>query len=155
MFEAALHTSGSSALTPLIPFLPLLGAAVLLLTGKRWPGRSSGWLASGLVGASFVISLVLLFDLMGLAGASRLHITTLWEWIGAGAFHVDVAFRADALSVVMALTVTGVATMIHVYAIDYMEGDPRFSRFFAYMNLFVFFMLVLVLADNFLLLYVG
>jgi NADH-quinone oxidoreductase subunit L len=107
------------------------------------------------VGGSFVLSLILLFDLIGLPAEARLHVTTLWQWIGAGSFHVDVAFRADPLSALIALTVTGVATMIHVYGIDYMEGDPRFSRFFGYMNLFVFFMLVLVLANNFLLLYVG
>jgi NADH-quinone oxidoreductase subunit L len=155
MFAEALFASGSSSLTPLIPLFPLIGAAVLLLTGNRWKGRSAGWLASGLVGASFLVSLVLLFDLLGLDAESRLRITTVWDWVSAGQFHVDVAFRADPLSVVMALTVTGVATMIHVYSIDYMEGDPRFSRFFGYLNLFVFFMLVLVLADNFLLLYLG
>jgi NADH-quinone oxidoreductase subunit L len=82
-------------------------------------------------------------------------VTSAWTWIHVGAFDVSVAFRADPLSVVMALTVTGVGSMIHLYAIDYMDGDPRFHRFFGYMNLFVFFMLVLVLADNFLLLYLG
>ncbi|HEX9237052.1 MAG TPA: proton-conducting transporter membrane subunit, partial [Actinomycetota bacterium] len=142
-------------MTPFIALLPLLGAATLLLTGKRWHGRSAGWLASFLVGVSFVLSLALLFQLLGRDARVRLMTTTVWSWISAGRFHVDVAFRADPLSVVMALTVTGVATMIHIYAIDYMEGDPGFSRFFGYMNLFVFFMLVLVLANNFLLLYLG
>jgi NADH-quinone oxidoreductase subunit L len=143
------------ALIPFIPLLPLAGAAVLLLTGKRWRGASAGWLGSATIGGSFVLALVVFLDLVSKPSAGRLLVKPLYEWIAAGAFHVDVAFRVDALSAVMALTVTGVATLIHVYSIDYMREDPRYSRFFGYMNLFVFFMLVLVLADNFLLLYVG
>ncbi|MFN2589490.1 MAG: NADH-quinone oxidoreductase subunit L [Actinomycetota bacterium] len=155
MLAASTAAPGSTILTPLIPLLPLIGAVTLLLTGKRWRGRSGGWMASGLVGASFVVALVVLFDLLGLDAESRLGVTSVWDWVSVGRFHVDVAFRADPLSTVMALTVTGVGALIHVYSIDYMEGDPRFNRFFGYMNLFVFFMLVLVLADNFLLLYLG
>jgi NADH-quinone oxidoreductase subunit L len=145
------------SLAPLIPTIPLAGAAVLLLTGWRWRDNAPGWLASGTIAAAFVVALVVFFDLVSKPAGMRnpgAH-TALFDWIGVGAFHVSVAFRVDPLSMVMALTVTGVGTMIHVYSIDYMHGDPRFARFFAYMNLFVFFMLVLVLADNFLLLYVG
>jgi NADH-quinone oxidoreductase subunit L len=144
-------------LAPLIPALPLAGAALLLFTGRRWRGHAAGWLASGAVASAFVVSLIVFFDLTGTPVAMRnpgAH-PQLFDWITSGAFHVSVAFRVDPLSMVMALTVTGIGTMIHVYAIDYMDGDPRYARFFAYMNLFVFFMLVLVLADNFLLLYVG
>src|SRR5205085_2756047 len=79
----------------------------------------------------------------------------VWTWIPVGSFHADVNLRVDPLSIVMALVVTGVGSLIHVYAIGYMRGDRRYQRFFAQLNLFVFFMLLLVLADNFLVLYVG
>jgi NADH-quinone oxidoreductase subunit L len=139
----------------LILLFPLIGAAVLLLSAKRWRGASAGWLASLLVAASFVASLAMLFQLTGKPTADRLAVSNLWDWITVGRFHVEVAFGADQLSAVMVLTITGVATFIHLYSINYMDGDPRFARFFGYMNLFVFFMLVLVLANNLLVLYVG
>jgi NADH-quinone oxidoreductase subunit L len=142
-------------LTGLIPALPLAGAAVLLVSGKRWRNASAGWLASALVAGSFVISAVVFFRLLALPEAHRVSIGHFFAWITSGAFHVNVDLRADPLSVVMALTVSGVATLIHVYSIDYMHADPRFARFFGYMNLFVFFMLILVLANNFLVLYLG
>ncbi len=139
----------------LIPLLPLAGAAVLLPTGKRWRGSSAGWLGTAMVAGSFATALFVLTDLLSLPSGQREFVKILYRWIPVGSFNLDVAFRVDPLSMVLALTVTGVATMIHIYAIDYMHGDPRFGRFFGYMNLFVFFMLVLVLADNYLLLYVG
>ncbi len=138
----------------IVPLFPLTGALVLLLTGRRWRGLLSGWFASFLVGASFVSTIVLLLDFLGGDGEAAL-VNRLYQWVAAGSFSVDVAFRVDPLALVMALTVSGVATLIHIYSIDYMRGDPRFARFFAYLNLFVFFMLVLVLANNFLLLFVG
>jgi NADH-quinone oxidoreductase subunit L len=139
----------------LIPLFPLMGAAVLLLTGRRWRGESAGWLASGLVAGSFVVTVVEFFHLLSQPAAGRLEVTHLFDWIQVGRFSVAATLRADPLSIVMALTVTGVGALIHVYSIDYMHGDPRYRRFFAYMNLFVFFMLMLVLADNFLVLYLG
>jgi NADH-quinone oxidoreductase subunit L len=139
----------------LVPALPLVGAAVLLLTGRRWAGRSAGWLGAVLVAGSLVVSLVILAELLGSPAHDRLASVELFEWITAGRFAVDVQLRVDPLSVVMMLTVTGVGALIHLYSIDYMAGDPRYARFFGYMNLFVFFMLILVLADNFLLLYLG
>ncbi len=142
-------------LLPLIPLIPLVGGAALLLGGKRFRSEWAGRFASLAVAASFVIAVNALLQLTGRPSDDRVILSNLWDWITVGTFHVEVAFRADPLSVVMALTVTGVGTLIHVYAIDYMRGDPRYPRFFAYMNLFVFFMLVLVLANNFLLLYVG
>jgi NADH-quinone oxidoreductase subunit L len=144
-------------LAPLIPAIPLAVAALLLFTGRRWRGHAAGWLASGAVAGAFVVALIVFFGLTGKPVSMRnpgAH-PQLFDWIAVGSFQVSVAFRVDPLSMVMALTVTGVGTMIHVYAVDYMDGDPRYARFFAYLNLFVFFMLVLVLADNFLLLYVG
>ena len=143
------------SLTFVIVLVPLGAAAILLLTGRRWPGASAGWLASAAVAASFGCSVAMLAGLLGKPAADRTVVKVLYEWFAAGSFHVTVSLRADPLSTIMALTVTGVGTMIFVYAIGYMAGDPRFPRFFAYMSLFVFFMLLLVLADNFLLLYVG
>jgi len=138
----------------LIPVLPLAGAAVNLFLGKRL-GKAAGWLAAGLVAAAFVIAVAALFDLLSLPADQRVHVVDAFDWISVGSFSVDVAFRADPLSMTMTLVVTGVGALIHVYAIGYMEHDPRFGTFFAYMNLFVFFMLMLVLADNYLLLYLG
>jgi NADH-quinone oxidoreductase subunit L len=142
-------------LAPLIPALPLAGAAILLLTGKRWRGSAAGWLASLLVAGAFAVATVVFVDLISDPSAERLTHVKLFDWIAVGSFEVAVQFRVDPLSIVMALTVTGVGALIHIYSIDYMHGDPRYGRFFGYMNLFVFFMLVLVLADNFLLLYLG
>jgi NADH-quinone oxidoreductase subunit L len=138
----------------LIPVLPLAGAAVNLFLGRRL-GKAAGWLAAGLVGAGFVIAVAALFDLLALPADQRVHVVDAFDWISVGSFSVDVAFRVDPLSLTMTLVVTGVGALIHVYAIGYMERDPRFGTFFAYMNLFVFFMLMLVLADNYLLLYLG
>jgi NADH-quinone oxidoreductase subunit L len=108
-----------------------------------------------LVAAAFAVTLGLFVDLIAKPSGARVAHVKVFEWVAVGAFRVAVQFRVDPLSIVMALTVTGVGALIHVYSIDYMHGDPRFARFFGYMNLFVFFMLVLVLADNFLLLYLG
>ncbi len=138
----------------LVPALPLVGAAVNLFFGKRL-GRHAGWLGSATVAAAFVIALFVLWDLAELPAGARLFVRHLFGWISVGAFRVGANFRVDPLSVTMVLVVTGVGALIHVYAIGYMHGDPRYGRFFAYMNLFVFFMLTLVLADNFLLLYLG
>src|SRR5437870_9713878 len=121
--------------------------------GRRM--RDSGVVASLAVGASFVVSVVLLFTLLGRSSSNRLLVQHVWSWIHVGSFSADVNLRIDPLSIVMALVVTGVGCLIHVYAIGYMQHDPKYDRFFAQLNLFVFFMLLLVLADNFLLLYVG
>ncbi|MDP8956290.1 MAG: NADH-quinone oxidoreductase subunit L [Actinomycetota bacterium] len=145
----------SAAVVALIPLLPLIASAVLLLTGRRWRGRSAGWLGSFVVAGSFVLSLLTLFSLLGNPAESRAFVTHLFDWMDVGLLRVGMDLRIDQLSMVMALSVTGVGAVIHFYSIEYMDGDPRYSRFFGYMNLFVFFMLVLVLADNFVLLYLG
>jgi NADH-quinone oxidoreductase subunit L len=138
----------------LIPALPLGGAAVNLFFGRRL-GKAAGWIASATVGLAFAIGVAVLTDLLSLPAEQRQHVVELFQWIDAGRFSLRVSFLTDPLSVTMVLVVTGVGALIHVYAVGYMEGDPRFGRFFAYLNLFVFFMLVLVLADNYLLLYLG
>jgi NADH-quinone oxidoreductase subunit L len=138
----------------LIPLLPLAGAGVNLFLGRRL-GKAAGWLASGLVGLGFVVAVATLLDLLGLPADQRVHVADLFDWISVGTFSVDVALRVDPLSITMTLVVTGVGALIHLYAVGYMDHDPRFGTFFAYLNLFVFFMLMLVLADNYLLLYLG
>jgi NADH-quinone oxidoreductase subunit L len=147
-------TSSSFDLVWLIPALPLAGAAINLFAGKRL-GRVAGWLASALLAASFAISVAILTHMIGLPDDSRLFVQHLFDWITVGTFHAAADLRIDPLSVTMILVVTGIGTLIHVYAIGYMHGDPRYGRFFAYMNLFAFFMLVLVLAEDYLLLYLG
>jgi NADH-quinone oxidoreductase subunit L len=139
-----------------IPLVPLLGFLVLGLGGWRWRSEKLlGAIGSGTVGVSFVLSLITFFWLASLPEAERTHTTTLYSWLITGNFRVDIAFQVDPLSLVFALVVTGVGFLIHVYSIGYMHGDRGFWRFFAYLNLFIFMMLVLVLANNLLLTFVG
>jgi NADH-quinone oxidoreductase subunit L len=138
----------------LVPALPLAGAVVLLVAGRPLR-RIAGGLASVTVGAAFVVSVLVLVDLLGASEAERTLTVNVFEWISVGSFQAPFELRVDPLSMVMGLTVTGVGFLIHVYSIDYMHGDARYSRYFAYLNLFVAAMLVLVLANNFVVLYVG
>jgi NADH-quinone oxidoreductase subunit L len=138
----------------LVPALPLAGAAVNLFIGRRL-GRSAGVLAAATVTGAFVLSAVVVLDLVKAPGDERLFVRHLFDWIHVGAFSVGADLRLDVLSAVMILVVTGVGALIHVYAIGYMGGDPRYGRFFSYLNLFVFFMLMLVLGANYLVLYLG
>jgi NADH-quinone oxidoreductase subunit L len=138
----------------LVPLLPLMGAAINLFLGKRL-GRYAGWLAVAMALVSFTIAALAVRDLLSLPETSRLYVVHLFDWIAVGSFNVAVDLRLDALSATMILVVTGIGALIHIYAIGYMHGDPRYGRFFAYMNLFVFFMLMLVLGANFLVLYLG
>src|SRR5919198_231777 len=148
------HTPGVFNLLWLIPALPLIGSIVNAIFGRRLR-RLAGVVASAAVGLSFVVSVAVLFGLLSYPSAGRIFVQHLYTWVPVGSLHVGADLRADPLSVTMALAVTGVSTLIHVYSIGYMEGDPRYARYFAQLNLFVFFMLTLVLAENFLLLYVG
>jgi NADH-quinone oxidoreductase subunit L len=138
----------------LIPALPLAGAGVNLFFGRRLKG-ATGPVASALVVAGFVVGVAVLLDLLALPAEERAHAVELFDWISAGTFDLRAGILVDPLSMTMVLVATGVGALIHVYAIGYMEHDPRSDRFFAYLNLFVFFMLMLVLADNYLLLYLG
>jgi NADH-quinone oxidoreductase subunit L len=139
----------------LIPLLPLFGFLVNGLGLKWMPRKAAGYLACGVVGAAFAIGVGALLELIKLPLADRSVTHLLFPWIVAGDFHVNVAFMWDPLSAVMTLIVTGVGFLIHVYSLGYMAHDEGFKRYFAYLNLFMFAMLVLVLADNFLLLFVG
>ena len=138
----------------LIPALPLAGAVALLLFGNRLRGLAGG-LASLLVGASFVVAVLVFQDLLSRADDARTAVVHVFDWIAAGSFTAPFELRVDQLSMVMVLTVTGVGFLIHLYSMDYMHDDPRYPRYFAYLNLFVAAMLILVLANNFVLMFVG
>ena len=105
--------------------------------------------------ASFVVAVGAYFDLLSKPTDERSHVVTLFEWLPVGSLHVDMAFLADPLSITMCLFVTGIGALIHLYAIGYMHGDPKFSKFFIYMNLFAFSMLMLVLGENLLVTFLG
>jgi len=134
--------------------LPLAGAAVLLLGGRA----TDAWghlLGCATVIAAFVCSAALFAHLLGRTADDRVVHETLFRWVPAGALRVDFGLQLDALSVCFALLITGVGALIHLYSVGYMADDPDRRRFFAYLNLFVAAMLVLVLADNYLGLYLG
>jgi len=137
----------------LVPALPLAGAVTLMLFGKRIREPIAGWVATALVGLSFVWTVVMFLALRDVE--PRAHETIIWKLVPAGGFDVQLGFLADPLSITFALFVTGVATLIHLFSIGYMHGDERFSRFFAYLNLFVAAMLVLVLGNGFLITFLG
>jgi NADH-quinone oxidoreductase subunit L len=136
------------------PLFPLLGFLWCVAFGRIWP-RFSGWLATIAIGASFVVVVEAFFGILALAPADRVRVGTLYDWIHSGALSIPMNIYVDPLTVVMLLVVSGVSFLIHLYATAYMAGDRGFGRFFAYLNLFVFSMMVLVLAGNFVLLMVG
>ncbi|MFG2816372.1 NADH-quinone oxidoreductase subunit L [Streptomyces sp. NPDC048410] len=133
---------------------PLLGAVVLLLGGRRLDAVGH-WVGTLLSTASFGIGLALFAGLIGEDPEHRTWTQHLWNWISVGNFQADVTLRLDQLSMTFVLLITGVGSLIHLYSIGYMEHDERRRRFFGYLNLFLAAMLLLVLADNYLLLYVG
>ncbi len=145
---------GVFSLLWLIIALPALGAAVLLLGGRR-TDRWGHLLGVATVAGSFVLSLVAFITLLGRGEEDRSIVQQLYTWIEAGSFRVEAALLYDPLSALFLLLITGVGGIIHVYSVGYMEHDPRRRRFFAYLNLFVAAMLVLVLADNYLLVFLG
>ena len=151
---AATPAGGVLSLGWLLVALPAVSAAVLLLAGRR-SDRRGHWLGVLAPGLSFVVGLVALIELLGRPAAERVVDVHLFSWIPAGAFTLDAGLRLDPLSLTFVLLVTFVGTLIHVYSVAYMEHDVDRRRFFAYLNLFVAAMLLLVLADSYLLLFVG
>ncbi|MFE2373985.1 NADH-quinone oxidoreductase subunit L [Streptomyces sp. NPDC059398] len=133
---------------------PLLGAAVLLCGGRRFD-RAGHLLGTVFAAASFVLAAVLFVNMLGKNADHRTLHQHLFSWIPVGGFRADAAFQLDQLSMTFVLLISGVGTLIHIYSIGYMEHDERRRRFFGYLNLFLAAMLLLVLADNYLLLYVG
>jgi NADH-quinone oxidoreductase subunit L len=139
----------------LVPALPLAGFLLLVLFGRRLAEPKAGWLAATMCGASFFVTLLVFLDMVSKSAEERSHVVRVFSWIPVGSLQVDLAFLADQLSITMALFVTGIGTLIHLYAIGYMHGDPKFSKFFIYLNLFVFSMLMLVLGENLLVTFLG
>lgn len=139
----------------LIPAFPLLGMIINAFFGHLLPRAVSGAIACAAIFLSFVVSVLGFLTLTGLPAEERLLHVRAFTWISTGSFDTGVAFMLDPLSSVMTLVVTGIGFLIHVYSMGYMSHDERYHRFFVYMNMFVFFMLTLVLADNFLLMFVG
>ena len=136
----------------LIPVLPLVGASINGLLGKRFSRQTVSAIALGFCGAAFAMALWIVSQYSSL---TLPHIERLASWIRAGDFQADFAFYLDQLSLVMLLVVTGVGFLIHIYSVGYMWEEGGFYRFFAYLNLFMFFMLTLILASNYLLMFVG
>ncbi|HUP00011.1 MAG TPA: NADH-quinone oxidoreductase subunit L [Gemmatimonadota bacterium] len=141
----------------LVPVLPLAGVLVNGLLGRRLGKRAVSLIGPGVVGAAFAAALVIFLALLGRPADDRTLSQTLYTWLSAGDFSATVGFLVDPLSATLMLVVTGVGFLIHVYSAGYMhaEDDAGFARYFAYLNLFTFAMLLLVMADNFLLLFVG
>jgi NADH-quinone oxidoreductase subunit L len=136
----------------LIPAFPLAAFLIDGLFGRRWLHKWTGIIASVAVGASALVAIGVFLEVLG--GAERTTVR-LYEWIGVGDFHINVAALVDPLSSVMLLVVTVVSFLIFVYSNGYMEHDHGFARFFTWLSLFVFAMLILVMADNYLLMFVG
>jgi NADH-quinone oxidoreductase subunit L len=139
----------------LIPAFPLLGFVAILIFGRKLGEPGAGWLATLAMGGSFASAVVVFIGLVNEPEEERRFVQTLWEWVPAGDFSVDVGFLVDPLSVTMTLFITGVGALIHLYSIAYMHGDKNFSKFFLYLNLFAFSMLMLVLGDNMLITFLG
>lgn len=138
--------------TWLVPLLPLIGFLIVGLLNKRLSKGITGVIASGSVLGSFVISVLIFIELLNGAPAQTV---TVFEWITAGALKINFAFLVDQLSSLFLLVITGVGFLIHLYSTGYMHEDEGFQRFFAYLNLFVFFMLLLVLGSNYIIMFVG
>jgi len=139
----------------LIPAFPLAGFLVILLFGRRLGDPKSGYLATAAVFASFGVAAGIYLELLSRPEEERQTIVTLFSWFPVGTFQVDLAFLVDPLSIGMCLFVTFIAGWIHMFAVGYMHGDPKFSKFFLYMNLFVFSMTILVLGENLLVTFLG
>ncbi|HST56043.1 MAG TPA: NADH-quinone oxidoreductase subunit L [Solirubrobacteraceae bacterium] len=139
----------------LVLAFPLLGTIVIGLGYRSLPGRSAGWIATGAIFLSFLAALGALISLQGHAPEQRQLVSSLWDYARTAGIDAQLSILVDPLSVFMILIVSGVSTLIHLYSVSYLDQDRGFARYFAYLNFFVFSMLLLLLAGNFLLLVVG
>jgi len=139
----------------IIPLLPLLGAALNGIFGRNWPRAATNSVALGTTGLSFLATAELAREFFGLAASQIPWTHSYFTWIAAGTLRADYALQVDQLTLLMLLIVTGVGWLIHLYSTGYMHDDAGYRRFFTYLNLFMFFMLTLVLAANYTLLFVG
>ena len=139
----------------LIPAIPLLGFLVLALFGPKLSRRAIGYIGSGSIGIVALLTIITGIEFNKSLPGLKSYSVVVWEWINAGNLKANISFSLDALSLVFCFVITFVGFLIHVYSIEFMAKDEGFSRFFAYMNLFVGSMLILVLADDILLMYLG
>jgi NADH-quinone oxidoreductase subunit L len=139
----------------LVPALPFASAALLLFFGKRMSRSAVIGFGCGSIGASAVVTMLIAWQFLSQPPAGGSFTQTLWTWMSVGGFQPSIAFYLDALSLIFLLVVTFVSFFIHIYSVEYMDGDEGFSRFFGFMNLFVASMVTLVLGDNLLLLLLG
>jgi NADH-quinone oxidoreductase subunit L len=138
-----------------MPLLPLVGFVVLVFAGRRLGDPIAGIIGTVAVAASFIIACLCLGSLSGEPSAHRIFLDNYFTWFHVGGLTVPVGIQVDPLSITMCMFITGVSALIHLYSIGYMKGDPDYPKFFLYLNLFVFSMLVLVLSNNLLLTFVG
>src|SRR3954469_9381957 len=139
----------------LVLLFPLVGCIVTGLGYQRLPGRTTGIIATTAIGLSFVNGIAMLVQLLDKPTEQQHLASSLWDYASAGGLDIQLGIFVDPLSVFMVLVVTGVSTLIHLYSVAYMDSDRGYARFFSYLNFFVFSMLLLVLAGNFVLLIVG
>src|SRR5580700_11167425 len=135
--------------------LPLAGFLVLVTVGRRLGDPVAGWVGTVAVGGAFVVACIVLAGLIGLPADHRVVVHTYFTWFSSGGLSVPVGTLVDPLSMTMCMFVTGVSALIHLYSIGYMKSDRDYTKFFVYLNLFVFSMVLLVLANNLLLTFVG
>ena len=139
----------------LVLAFPLAGTLLVSLGWRRLPGRSAGWIAASMIGLSFLASIGALIQLLGDPVDARQHTSSLYDYASAGGLNIQLNVLVDPLSVFMMLVVSGVGALIVAYSIGYMDGDDEERRYFAYMALFVFSMLLLVQGGNLLMLLIG
>ena len=139
----------------LIPAFPLFGFLTLLLLGRRFSEPLAGYFATAMVFVSWIVAVAVYFDLVAKPEEERSVTVTLFSWLPVGDLQIDMAFLADPLSITMCLFVLGIGGLIHLFAVGYMHGDPKFSKFFLYLSLFIFSMTLLVLGENLLVTFLG
>src|SRR5581483_3639162 len=135
--------------------LPLASAIAITVAGTAIPRRVAGWISTATTAGAFVAAVVSFADMWSKAPQSRGQVTTSWTWLSAGPYHFGLSLLVDQLSIVMMLIVSGIGALIVAYSVGYMDGDDEERRYFAYMSLFVFSMLLLVEGGNLLLLLAG
>jgi NADH-quinone oxidoreductase subunit L len=146
---------GMTLLIALIPAIPLVSFLILALSGQKFSRKMVGYIGSGAIGIVAIITVIVATGFIKSLPEVRSYSVVIWEWINAGNLRATISFSFDALSLVFCFVITFVGFLIHLYSIGFMAKDEGFTRFFAYMNLFVGSMLILVLADNLLLMYLG
>jgi NADH-quinone oxidoreductase subunit L len=139
----------------LIPVFPAIGFMINGFFGRSLGKKVVSWVGPSVIGLSFLTSILIFFELIGKPPSERLFEKVIFDWVVSGSFQTVIGYQIDPLSILMALVVTGVSFFIHIYSVGYMHDDPGYTRYFTYLNLFVFMMLNLILANNFLLMFVG